>query len=190
MTAALEHPIGPHTVEDWLNEDQPDDGGRLELIWGYWPVSPAPAWKHQYVGDELRAAIKAALQRAGRSDLVAVTAVGVKISTAWRTGLIPDVVVLNQRPQSVGIEPEALELVVEVWSPGNTRDERETKIAGYAAAGVPFLWTVDQVAAGVVLTTYRLESGRYVQELRGGAGRVRVTAAPVPVDIDMADLTP
>ncbi|MBV8932153.1 MAG: Uma2 family endonuclease, partial [Kutzneria sp.] len=161
------------------------------LIWGYWVASPTASGPHQYASDELRMAIKDALRAAGRSDLYAVTAIATKISTALRTGLIPDVAVLNSRPIGVSFPPEALELVVEVWSPGNTRSERDTKMAAYAGAGVPFLWTVDQAETSVVLTTYRLESGRYVRDLRAGTGeRVRITAAPVPVEVGLDDLLP
>lgn len=47
VSAALAHPIGPNTVEDWLAMDPPEDGSRLELIWGYFHVSPAPMGQHQ-----------------------------------------------------------------------------------------------------------------------------------------------
>lgn len=39
MTTSAEvemiHPLGPKTVQDWLAEEQPSDGSRLELILGH-----------------------------------------------------------------------------------------------------------------------------------------------------------
>jgi hypothetical protein len=81
VSVAYEHPIGPTSVDDWLAQEHPADGSRLELIFGYLHVSPAPSTRHQYAGDELRAVLKDALRQAGRTDLYAVTAVGVRIST-------------------------------------------------------------------------------------------------------------
>jgi Uma2 family endonuclease len=138
MSVALEHPIGPITVDNWLTRDHPADGSRLELIYGYLHMSPPPSGQHQYAGDELRLVLKHALRDADRSDSYAVTGVGVRISTNWRTALIPDVAVLNTRPVGTSFGPDDLELVGEIWSPGNGRAERETKTSAYAEAGVPF----------------------------------------------------
>ena len=193
MSAALEHPIGPTTVEEWLALDPPDDGSRLELIYGYLHVTPAPTGQHQYAGAELRDILKSALRNAHRTDLYAVPGVGVKISTARRTALIPDVVVLSTRPVGAAFDAADLVLVVETWSPGNTRAERETKMAEYAGVGVPFFWAVNQNKIGrSTVTAYYLEDGRYVEELtaRPGTTVTIKAAAPVPVTFDPADLDP
>jgi len=157
VSAALAHPIGQHTIEDWLAAAQPEDGARLELILGYFHVSPAPSMHHQFAGDELRLLFRQALRDAGRDDLNVVTAVA-----------------------------------AEVWSPGNTRDERESKIIAYANAGVPYFWALNQNRFGdVSVTAYRLENGEYVEELTANPGEtVTVKAAPVPVTFDPAVLSP
>ncbi|MCP3799262.1 Uma2 family endonuclease [Allokutzneria sp. A3M-2-11 16] len=193
MSAAVDHPmIGPHTVEEWLALDPPGDGSRHELIFGYFHVTPAPAGEHQHLAYRLARLVDDALRAAGRSDLFVVPAVNVRISTAWRTGLIPDVVVLTRKPVGVSFAAEELALAVEVWSPGNTRDERETKLAGYAGAGVPFVWTIDQpndLNALPTLTAYQLKDGQYSAENTvRTAGPATVTAAPVPVVLDLAEL--
>ncbi|GGM53645.1 hypothetical protein GCM10012275_25870 [Longimycelium tulufanense] len=189
MSAAIEHPIGPHTVEDWLAADQPGDGGRLELIWGYWVVSPAPAGRHQFIGDTLRSLLHDAHRSANRRDLYAVTGVGVQINNALRTALIPDVVVLSGPPEEISFPPERVRLVAEIWSPGNSLSERETKISAYAAAGIKYLWTIDQKS--LVLSTYYLHEGRYRPAAEARPGQVtRIEAAPVPVEIDTAELAP
>jgi Uma2 family endonuclease len=193
VSAALEHPIGPTTVEEWLAQEHPDDGSRLELIYGYLHVTPSPTGQHQLAGDELRGVLKSALRDAHRPDLYAITGIGVKISTARRTGLIPDVVVMSTRPVGAAFEAADLVLVVEVWSPGNTRAERETKMAEYAGVGVPFFWAVHQdKIGGSTVTAYYLEDGRYVEELtaRPGTTVTIKAAAPVPVTFDPADLDP
>ena len=192
MSAALEHPIGPTTVADWLAQEHPSDGSRLELIWGYLHVTPPRTGQHQSATFKLARIIEDALTDNARLDLHVVPGVGIKISTAWRTGLIPDIAVLNTRPVGASFEAEHLVLVVEIWSPGNSRSDRESKTAGYAGAGVPYFWTLNQDRAGAPsLTTYRLENGRYIQELTAGPGsKVTVTAAPVPVTFDPADLLP
>jgi len=189
--AALQHPIGPHTVEEWRTAEHPNDGGRLELIWGYYHVSPPPGGPHQYATGAIYRALWDAVRTAGRDDLHPVLGVGVEITTALRTALIPDVVVLNRRPTAVSFAPEALELAVEVWSPGNTARERETKVAAYAAAGVPFLWTVEiRQGHPVEFRVFELAHGFYKEHQRDGqAGVVSDIPGPVPMSLDLGDLT-
>ncbi|MCE7008684.1 Uma2 family endonuclease [Kibdelosporangium philippinense] len=191
MSVALEHPmIGPYTVEDWLALDPPVDGSRLELMFGYLHLTPAPSGEHQDAAFLMGVLLRDALRAANRTDLNVALAVNVRISTAWRTALIPDVVILDRKPVGVSFPPEALILAVEVWSPGNPRAERETKMAGYAGAGVPFLWTIEQDdLRGLRLTAYRLENGRYVVEnLIEDKGPAVVTAVPIPITVDLAEL--
>lgn len=80
-------------------------------------------------------------------------------------------------------------LAVEVWSPGNTREERDTKIAGYAAARVPYLWVVelpeDKPAR---FWGYRLGESGYRQEVYVAAGETVVAPGAVPITVNTADL--
>ncbi|ONI77759.1 hypothetical protein ALI144C_30415 [Actinosynnema sp. ALI-1.44] len=191
MSAALQHPmIGPYTVEEWLALDPPVDGSRLELIFGYLHLTPAPSGEHQFASSRLVRQIEDALDEAGRTGLYVVPAVNVRISTAWRTALIPDVVILNHEPSGASFAPDALELAVEIWSPGNTRAERDTKLAGYANAGVPFVWIIEQDdLRGLRLTAHRLTDGQYVGEnVLEGKESAAVTAGPTPITLDLAKL--
>jgi Uma2 family endonuclease len=168
------------------------NGDRLELIMGYFHVTPPPGGPHQSLSAELWAELKAALRAGDRKDLYPVPAVGVEISTPWRTALIPDLSVLNVRPVGATFAAENLELVVEIWSPGNSQDERETKQVAYAGAGVPFFWAVDFDRRGCpTITAYRLDKGEYVLDVVAKAGeRTTIKAAPVPLTLDPAHLLP
>lgn len=114
-----------------------------------------------------------------------------EISTPWRTALIPDVVVLNTKPVGSRFHPENLVLAVEVWSPSNTRTERDTK-AAYAAAEVPYFWVVNQDRVGAMtVTACQLANGKYEEETTAEPGRLTtVKAAPVPVELDASILHP
>jgi Uma2 family endonuclease len=192
VSVAYEHPIGPNTVDDWLAQEIPADGSRLELIFGYLHVSPALSGGHQYTGDLLQTLLFDAHRKAGRMDLYAVTGVGVRISTSLRTAFIPDVVVLNTKPLATCFQVEDLELAVEVWSPSNTRAERDTKKAVYASGNVPFFWEITQDRlSSRTLITHVLKDGQYVEDLTAKPGTtVTVNAAPVPVTFDPAILHP
>lgn len=190
MTTVMASALGPHTLDEWHEARQPLDGGRLELLRGSWSVSPAPDAGHQYAGDELRELFKYALKAAGRSDLRTMTATGCDISTHRRDGTIPDVLVTSARP--VGPVPGAtVELLVEIWSPGNGVGERAEKRAAYAAAGVPFFWEVTTDGGGpATLLAQHLVDGHYRSErtVTTADGPVTVTAAPVPVEVSLAEL--
>ncbi|MPZ81506.1 MAG: Uma2 family endonuclease [Actinophytocola sp.] len=192
MSIAFEHAIGPTTVDDWLAHENPPDGSRVELILGYLHMNPPPTGQHQYMGDELRQVLRHAIRDGERADLYAVTGVGVQISTSLRTALIPDVSVLNTRPAGTSFPRENLVLAVEIWSPGNSRAERDTKAAAYASADVPYFWVVDQDRiGGLRVVSHVLDNGRYVEDVVATPGKMTtIKAAPVPVTFDPADLLP
>ena len=171
---------------------EPSDGTTVELIWGYWHVSPAPGAPHQHACSRIWRALEDAVEESGRRDLFAVQAVGVDISTAMRYGLIPDVAILNQPLTDITYPPSALQLAVEVWSPGNNKRERETKVSGYAAAGVPFLWTVEVKRAwSLDIRGFVLDSGTYRQAAASTKADMWLQLpAPIPVTLDVTRLLP
>ncbi len=192
MSAALEHILGPHTVAEWRQTDPPTDGARLELILGHFVLSPHPGGPHQFAVGALYRTLWFAAKAAGRTDLCVLPGAAVEISTAWRTALVPDVVVLGAKPHPTTFEPEDLVLAVEVWSPGNKRAERELKIAGYAGAGVEFLWTVEMAKdqrGPHRFRALRLVHGVYREELVDEIGaELTGVPAPFPVDLDASSL--
>jgi Uma2 family endonuclease len=189
VETVLAHPLGPTTVEDWLSEEQPSDGSRLELILGYLYMTPAPGGPHQHAAFHLARALFDTFRAAQRSDLRVLPAVAVRISTPFRTGLIPDVVVVDTDINHVSFAPEHVLLAVEVWSKGNSRQERDTKLAAYANAGIPYVWIVETPAdAPVRFWGYQLAGGGYRQMAYAAAGETVTAPGPVPVPVDTAGL--
>ena len=187
MNAELMHPMGPYTVQDWLDEDPPEDGSKRELILGKIYVSPAASGDHNVIVPELYGLFKSALLLAGRRGLRPVTTVNARLSNVRRTALIPDVAIINRSSSAVAFTPEELELVAEVWSPGNSNAERARKFDAYAQAGIRYFWTVEQ--DGPVVDAFELRGGRYQHAATLRAGTVgTITAAPVPVKFDPAEL--
>lgn len=183
------HPLGPTTVEDWLAEEQPVDGSRLELILGYLYMTPPPTGSHQHASFRLAMWLDEALKAAGRGDLHVLPGVGVRLSTAFRTGVIPDVAVVDVDFHHTSFAPENVVLAVEVWSPGNSRAERDTKVAAYAGARIPYLWIVELPnREPAKFWGYRLGENGYRQEVFVESGEIISPPAPVPVEVRTTDL--
>lgn len=183
------HPLGPKTVEDWLAEERPADGSRLELIWGYLHTTPPPGGPHQYAAGELFVALRAAVRAVDRPDLTVLPAVGVRISTPLRTSIIPDVVVVDASADHTTFAADDVLLAVEVWSPGNSREERDTKIAAYASARVPYLWIVELPDGKPArFWGYTLGESGYRQEVFASDGESVKAPGPVPVVVDTEQL--
>lgn len=181
--------LGPATVEDWLAADEPADGSRLELILGYYAMTPPPSGSHQHAAYRLSRAVDQALESAGRDDLRVLPAVGVPISTPLRTALIPDVVVVDVDVHRLVFEPRNVLLAVEVWSPGNSRKERETKMAAYAEAGIPHVWLLETPPGNpVAFRGYRLDGSEYALVVKATDGETITAPGPVPVKIDTSQL--
>lgn len=187
MSAELVHPLGLTTVQDWLDEAPPPDGSKRELILGNIRVSPIAAGEHQILAYRLTRCIDDTLRDAGRTDLFIAPPINVKISSIRQTAVIPDIAILNTPVVGVLFTPAQVELVVEVWSPGNSRVRRLEKFDAYAYAGIRYFWTVE--LDGPVVNAFELRGGQYrrVGTLQGGTTGT-ITAAPVPVTFDPAEL--
>jgi Uma2 family endonuclease len=171
--------MGPHTIEDWRTT--PEE--RLELIDGHFRELPMFTGQHQVIGVGLCGLFD---QPRPRSRW-AIPGVGFEVSAERRIALIPDVVVTNCWPSHDYPVPEQVDLVMEVWSPEDSAEDREYRHRTYASVGIPYFWAVEQ--DGPVITAYELRDGDYrVQTtLRPGTAGT-VTAAPVPVTFDPAQL--
>ncbi|MEV0049537.1 Uma2 family endonuclease [Saccharopolyspora shandongensis] len=191
MTALVQHELGPFTIADWHALPAREDGSRLELIEGYWLVTPPPTGQHQWAEKRIISLFDQAIASAGRTDLYAIGGIGVEISTSYRSALIPDFVVLDTPPVGTSFQPGNVLLVGEIWSPGNTSSEQQEKFQACERAGIPYFWSVAQDHGGPVeLAAYRLENDRYVCDAtaKAGHGSARITASPVPFELDVASL--
>jgi Uma2 family endonuclease len=169
----------------------PDDGHRYEIVDGSLVMSPAPGRRHQAAADRLRDGLKAAAPR----GFEVVTATAVDISATSPRGRVqapvPDVAVTGptfwERPD-LALLPDEVLLLVEVESPGTSRDRIE-KPARYAAAGIPAYWRVELEgpdAPAIVL--YELAGGVY-REIRTVRAEESVRVdVPFPVTLRPADL--
>ena len=174
-----------YTLDDWESLD-PQEGRRIELVDGRFVVTPAPAAKHQRVGDRLARILDDAVAAEG---MEALTAIGVRVSEHF--GYIPDVVVATERVESVSVDVANVALVVEIVSPSTKKSDRLEKPAALAAAGVPAYWRVElDIADGPVIYCHRLNGGVYsdVVTLTPGSREPVLVVGTISVAFDPADL--
>lgn len=161
-------------------EAMPDDGRRYELIGGAIVMTAAPAPIHQIVSDRVHPILAAA---AG-ADVVVISA-PVDLDLPGGQRVQPDFVMLPW--SSVGPERLSLPvtLVVEIVSPGSQANDRITKRAAYAAAGIPAYWLID-LPDGVITLLALTATGVYQIVAEGPT----VTATtPLAVTLDLDELT-
>ena len=124
-------------------DSYPDDGNRYELIEGELFVSRAPGIPHQLVLNNLQIECGAYLKQnpVGRF----VPGAGAVFSDY--DAVIPDLAfVVNERWDQVVTGEKftgALDIVIEVISPGDLAYEVDEKIAEYLEAGVALVWEIN-----------------------------------------------
>lgn len=125
----------------------PDNGNRYEIVDGELFVTRAPGWGHQKVCGNICSELNLWSRQTGLGE--AATTPGIIFTDA--DNVIPDVVwVSNERLAALLDDAEHLtgapELVVEVLSPGEANERRDTevKLKLYAAQGVREYWIADR----------------------------------------------
>jgi Uma2 family endonuclease len=120
-----------------------------EVVDGEILIMPPAKWKHAVIVANLHDSLVAQTDR--REVQVVVGSFGVVIRKAPLTSRVPDLAVFLKSTiiEQDGYIHSAPQLVVEVLSPGNTRRERERKLADYASLGVPEMWVVSPEARTV-----------------------------------------
>jgi Uma2 family endonuclease len=158
----------------------PDDGLRYELVDGSLLVSPPATPGHNSAMFELGALLRGALDPAWR----VVPGAGVALDR--RNYREPDLVVVRREALDRRfVEAADVLLAVEVMSPSSVTDDRLTKPAQYARAGVPHYWRLERGAVPVLVTctlqgeVYR-EVGRFTDEV--------VVERPVGLHFRLEDL--
>lgn len=139
-------------VRFWEEMEWPE-GSKVEIIEGIVTVSPAPAYRHNVIAESIQRRLCSVIPPDWGIFQTLAIAVPSRVGM-----LIPDLVVAPRRDHTESDThiPAALaELVVEVTSKSNARDDRVSKPAAYATAGIPLYLLVDRWAPdGPTATLY------------------------------------
>lgn len=128
-------------VRFWEEMEWPE-GSKVEIIEGIITVSPAPAYRHNVIAARIQRRLYSVIPEDWEIFQTLAVAVPSRLGM-----LIPDLVVapVQEHTESDTHIPAALaELVVEVTSKSNARDDRVSKLAAYATAGIPLYLLVDR----------------------------------------------
>ena len=143
-------------IDEWTVDDLaslPEDGRRFEIVDGSLLVTPPPSNQHQSVARRLTRLI----EDVATPDFEVLSPGSVQIGRSLR---VPDVVVLRRSAVAPGTpiaaDPTDVLLAVEVMSPGSRHEDRLSKPAHYAEAGIPHFWRFEPEEP--TLHVYRLES--------------------------------
>ena len=117
-------------------EAMPDDGRRYELIGGAIVMTPAPGVDHQRVSRRLQRLLEDAWPAMEIFDAP------IDLDLPGGQRVQPDLVAV-ERGRTGPRLALPVGLVVEIVSPGSETNDRVTKRATYAAAGIPAYWLVD-----------------------------------------------
>ncbi|HET8630858.1 MAG TPA: Uma2 family endonuclease [Thermomicrobiales bacterium] len=162
------------TAADW--ERLPDDGRRYEIIGGVLYVSTAPSLFHQWIVQEIYAALRQQLVVTGVA-FAFVAPVGVFMPGC--DPVQPDLVVRREdsgllRERRVYGVPA---LLVEVLSPGSVEQDLAVKRAAYARAGVPEYWAVRPAERDLLVHSQpEPGTGQYLQVAHAPTGGELVSA--------------
>ncbi|MEU5436456.1 Uma2 family endonuclease [Streptomyces sp. NPDC020719] len=183
--ASITHHNGPWTVADVLALPE-DRKVRYELLGESLVMSPAPGLRHQRASFRLHVALDAAAQAAGASVEV-LEAINVTLPSGL---VVPDIVVADAgatADDQVSIDAEAVQLVVELVSPGNKTMDRKLKPLLYAEAAIPHYWRLEFDPAPRLIVS-ELDGGRYTETTIALPGIVTRIEAPFLLEIDPAGL--
>ncbi|MGW7277619.1 Uma2 family endonuclease [Streptomyces sp. NPDC054844] len=184
MSVAIDH-TGPWTVADVLALPE-DRTTRYELLGESLVMSPAPGVRHQRASFRLHVALDAAARAVG-APVEILEGVNVVLPSGL---VVPDLVVADvgaTADDPVSVDMDAVQLVVELVSPGNSTMDRKVKPMLYAEAAVPHFWRLELDPAPM-LVAHGLQDGRYVERTTALAGTTSHLDAPFPLAIDPAAL--
>ncbi|WP_425508519.1 Uma2 family endonuclease [Streptomyces roseirectus] len=164
-----------------------DRTARYELLADSLIVSPTPGVRHQRASFRLHVALDTAA-RADGAPVEILEGVNVVLPSGL---VVPDLVVADAGATAddpVTVDIDAVQLVVELVSPGNRTMDRKIKPLLYAEAAVPHFWRLEFDPAPM-LAVYELEGGRYVERTTALAGATTRLDTPFPIEIDPATLS-
>ncbi|MEU9378855.1 Uma2 family endonuclease [Streptomyces sp. NPDC048255] len=158
----------------WKAMELPE-GYHAEIVEGFIEVSPTGRLSHSQIANRLRRALDKFLDR-GESAAFQDTNV-IHARKVWIPGILvaPEEVEEHGSEDGIGIEASAVQLIVEVVSPGSdsiTRD-RTRKRREYARAGIPVYVLIDDFDEGGTITVLSApdpEAAVYDDEVRAAYG--------------------
>jgi Uma2 family endonuclease len=168
------------TYEEWLK--LPEAEGIEEVVNGEIRKMPPNKILHADIVENLADLLKASVDR--KTVQVRVSTFGLVVSRDPLTTRVPDIAVFvrNQVVEQDGYIHSAPELIVEVFSPANTRIERAEKLKDYESLGVPEVWVISPEARTVEVLS--LQNGRLSTTALLREGQLNPTHLPgVSVDI-------
>lgn len=161
------------------------EGWRVELIEGEVHVTPPANGAHEEIVSELSGQV-----RDQRRELGRYTGLGLQVPGASVTGkVIPDLVVAPRGSFSDEHEyhdPSPVLLVGEVTSRSTADRDREGKLRGYAAAGIPLYLLVDR-AAGTVKVYSQPSNGRYTHSEETSLAKTVTLPDPLGIELDTGE---
>jgi Uma2 family endonuclease len=177
-------PQGEWTYDDYAR--LPNDGWKYEVMRGELYMSPAPSPLHQRTVLRLSTEMGQFVEQHQMGE-VFISPIDVILPRGLGTPVQPDILFI--RRDNLHIIGETTidgvpELVVEILSPSNWVDDRRTKFAVYAEAGIAEYWIIDPRT--VTVEVYQLRGNRY--ELLDSYGTGDTVSSTVldgfPVDVD------
>lgn len=166
--------------QEWTVDTMPDvDDVRLELVDGALLVTPP-----ERIGNSLAATrLSPILARAMGPEWDVIAHGGVYFDD--RNFRVPDVVVCRRLPRgATRLHVEDVLLAVEVLSPSSVLNDRVSKPAQYAAAGIPHYWLLEPDAPALLV--HELHDNAYRLARRyDDAVDVQL---PVPISFSLHDL--
>lgn len=162
----------------WLRGELNDylhvpDGFRVEVIGGEIVVTPAPAFEHANMVQDLIETFVEARVADPAFPWKCISGSGLDL-VGIGDGYIPDLKVMDREVHQAAVRdrvrflvPDQVELVVEVTSPSNASDDRQpgktrerpTKWNGYARAEVPYYLLIDRSPKAGRSTLYSIPDG-------------------------------
>jgi Uma2 family endonuclease len=168
----LPYTLRLYGVTDKLFDDLVDEDTRAELIDGVMIVYSPASIKHDNLSGFLRT-----LMRCFADETEAGIVLGpdslIRLRRGRRVG--PDLFFLERKrvPRKLPREWKGTpDLVMEILSPSNRREDIEEKLPAYRTAGVKEIWLIDPDGHEILVETRR---GRNYETRRVAAGRIEST---------------
>ena len=167
----------------------PPDAPRLELVDGIIHVTPLPTLHHQDIAGLLTWWLRS--HAPAHLHATQAVSIGLDVDASRR----PDVLLHHAGLPSDRslLRPADVVLAVEIVSPGTRRVDRFAKPGGYAAAGIPFYWRIEQDP--LHLYAYRLgdrigPGGERQYELVDDSSEVIELSEPFVIKLPIAEIRP